>query len=162
MQSNMSWYYTQQIDDIDKSKTLIRLWTHKRHQTCHHHGQAMGYTYFIEDWNFYYHKTSNISCTLVGNKIVDHSDVVGASRRCSNYIFILYLTPGFSGLGNNNCKTGQETFKFWDLVHLMIANWRYAQCQALPEPNDDLSIQPLGININEICINIHTIFLSRK
>ena len=26
-----------------------------------------------------YHKTSNISRTLVGNKIVDHSDVVGAS-----------------------------------------------------------------------------------
>ena len=26
-----------------------------------------------------YHKTSNISNTLVGNKIVDHSDVVGAS-----------------------------------------------------------------------------------
>ena len=25
-----------------------------------------------------YHKTSNISCTLVGYKIVDHSDVVGA------------------------------------------------------------------------------------
>ena len=26
-----------------------------------------------------YRKTSNIKCTLVGNKIVDHSDVVGAS-----------------------------------------------------------------------------------
>ena len=26
-----------------------------------------------------YRKVSNISCTLVGNKIVDHSDVVGAS-----------------------------------------------------------------------------------
>ena len=26
-----------------------------------------------------YHKISNISRTLVGNKIVDHSDVVGAS-----------------------------------------------------------------------------------
>ena len=26
----------------------------------------------------YYHKTANISCTLVVNKIVDHSDVVGA------------------------------------------------------------------------------------
>ena len=26
-----------------------------------------------------YHKSSNIRCTLVGNKIVDHSDVVGAS-----------------------------------------------------------------------------------
>ena len=28
--------------------------------------------------NFDYRQTSNISCTLVGNKIVDHSDVVGA------------------------------------------------------------------------------------
>ena len=36
-------------------------------------------------------QTSNISSTLVGNKIVDHSD---ASRRCFNYIFILDLTPG--------------------------------------------------------------------
>ena len=26
-----------------------------------------------------YRQTSNISCTLVGNKIVDHLDVVGAS-----------------------------------------------------------------------------------
>ena len=25
-----------------------------------------------------YHKTSKIRCTLVGNKIIDHSDVVGA------------------------------------------------------------------------------------
>ena len=29
--------------------------------------------------NDIYRKTSNISRTLVGNKIVDHSDVVGAS-----------------------------------------------------------------------------------
>ena len=28
---------------------------------------------------YWYRKTSNISRTLVGNKIVDHSDVVGAS-----------------------------------------------------------------------------------
>ena len=28
---------------------------------------------------FNYRKVSNISCTLVSNKIVDHSDVVGAS-----------------------------------------------------------------------------------
>ena len=43
---------------------------------------------------FYYRKTSSISHSLVGNKFVDHSDVVGASpfRRCSNYIFILDLT----------------------------------------------------------------------
>ena len=30
-------------------------------------------------WIYDYRKTSNISRTLVGNKIVDHSDVVGAS-----------------------------------------------------------------------------------
>ena len=29
--------------------------------------------------NQYYRQTSNISRTLAGNKIVDHSDVVGAS-----------------------------------------------------------------------------------
>ena len=28
---------------------------------------------------YYYHETSNISRTLVGNKIADHSDVFGAA-----------------------------------------------------------------------------------
>ena len=32
----------------------------------------------LHTWKDYHH-TSNIRCTLVGNKIVDHSDVVGAS-----------------------------------------------------------------------------------
>ena len=31
-------------------------------------------------------------------------------RRCSNYIFIFDLTPGFTGLGKENCKTRRETF----------------------------------------------------
>ena len=46
-----------------------------------------------------YRKTSNIRRTLVGNKIVDHSDVVGASPvgAAPNYIFILDLTSGFKG-----------------------------------------------------------------
>ena len=34
---------------------------------------------FLNDDKSNYRKTSNISRTLVGNKIVDHSDVVGAS-----------------------------------------------------------------------------------
>ena len=43
---------------------------------------------FVENWNVFlplfqrrenYRKTSSISRTLVGNKIVDNSDVVGAS-----------------------------------------------------------------------------------
>ena len=72
-----------------------------------------------------YRKTSNISRTLVGNKIVDNSDIVGECRRCSNYIFILNLTPGFSGSGKDHCKTRQEKSKFWDLVRLILEVLRY-------------------------------------
>ena len=32
-------------------------------------------------------------------------------RRCSNYIFILDLTPGSNGLGKDKCKTRRESFK---------------------------------------------------
>ena len=66
-------------------------------------------------------KTSNISSNLVGNKIVDNWDVVGASPvGAANYIFILDLTPGFNGLSKDNCKTRLETFKFWDLMRLIL------------------------------------------
>ena len=46
--------------------------------------------------------------------IVDLADV--ACRRCSNYIFILDLTPGFNGLTMDSCKTRPDTYKFWDLA----------------------------------------------
>ena len=55
-----------------------------------------------------YRKVSNIGHTLTGNKIVDHSDVVGAAP--VNYIFILNLTPDFNGLDKDNCKMRWETF----------------------------------------------------
>ena len=49
-----------------------------------------------------------------------------ACRRCSNYIFILNLTPGFNGLSEDNCKRIQETFKLWDLVRLILeVLWLY-------------------------------------
>ena len=64
-----------------------------------------------------YHKTSNISRTLADNKIVDHSDVVGAVGAspvgaAPTLIFILDLVPGFNGLGEDNHKTRRETFKW--------------------------------------------------
>ena len=62
---------------------------------------------------YMYSKTSNISCTLVCTRIVDHSDVVGAAP---TYIFI----PGINGLGKDNCKTRQETCKFQDLVRFIL------------------------------------------
>ena len=71
-----------------------------------------------------YRRVSNIRRTFVRNKIVDHSDVVGAAR-CSNYIFILDLTPGFIGLGKDNCKTRREAFKFRDLVRPILESLRY-------------------------------------
>ena len=46
-----------------------------------------------------------------------------ACRRCSNYIFIHNLTPGFNGLSNDNCKTRRESFKFWDLVRLILRDF---------------------------------------
>ena len=68
-----------------------------------------------------YRKISNIRRTLVGNKIVDHSDVVGAS----NYIFILDLTSGFKGFVKDSRKTVRESYKCWDLVRLILETWRY-------------------------------------
>ena len=68
-----------------------------------------------------FRKTSNISRILVGNKIVDNSDVVGASALLQlHMIFSLNLTPGFNGLGKDHCKRRQETFKFWYLVRLIL------------------------------------------
>ena len=48
-----------------------------------------------------------------------------ACRHCSNYIPILDLTPGFNGLGKDNCNTRWELFKFWDLVCLILEILRY-------------------------------------
>ena len=61
---------------------------------------------------FMYREVSNIWRTLVGNKIVDH------------YIFILDFTPSFNGLGKDNYKMRRETFKFWELVRLILETWR--------------------------------------
>ena len=86
-----------------------------------------------------YWQISSIRHTLVGNKIVHHLDVVGA---LPNYISILNLTPGFNVLGKDNCKTRRETFKFGNLVWLILEIWGYVlllqviACHMFPsEPN---------------------------
>ena len=48
-----------------------------------------------------------------------------ACRRCSNYIFILDLTLGFNGLSKDNYMVRRETFKFRDLVRLIVETLRY-------------------------------------
>ena len=53
-----------------------------------------------------YRKSSNISRTLVGNKIVDHSDVVGASPAgAAPTTSSFWQTLGFNGLDKDNYKT---------------------------------------------------------
>ena len=80
--------------------------------------------------NKIYRQTSNISRPLVGNKVVEHFRCSWsiAWRHCSNYIFILDLTPGFNGLGKYNCKTRRETFQLWGLVGLILESWRLDKC----------------------------------
>ena len=61
---------------------------------------------------------SNISCILVGNNFFYQCSWTIACRRCSNFVCILILTPGFNGLGIyvENCnKMKREKFEFRDL-----------------------------------------------
>ena len=72
--------------------------------------------------HYIYSQVSDLRRTLVGNKIVDHSDVVraspvGAAPTTSSFST---WTPGFIGLGKDNCKVRQETLKFRDLVRLIL------------------------------------------
>ena len=93
---------------------------------CHSkHREIVSWSCLIRWALLIYRQVSNIRRTFVGNKIVDHSDVVIACRRCSNYIFILDLTPGFKGLGKDDFKTRWDSFQFWDLVRLILETLRY-------------------------------------
>ena len=92
------------------------------------HGPMMG----TQDWTicwsyskglikYKYCQISDISCILLENKIIDHSDVVGAAPTGD----IKDLTPGFNGLDKDNCKMRRETFQILDLVHLILEILRY-------------------------------------
>ena len=63
--------------------------------------------------HMHYRQISNISRTLIENKIIDHSDVVGASpvgaAPTTSSLWTQHL-PSCNGLGKDNCKTKQETF----------------------------------------------------
>ena len=65
----------------------------------------------------------------------------GTCRRCSNYIFILDLTPGFNGLGKNNCKTRREWFSSFVIWCVLYKMFDGIDCLAplaslTPEDND--------------------------
>ena len=64
-------------------------------------------------------------------------------RRCSNCIFILDLTPGFNGLGKDNCRTRWETFRFWDSVCLYIKGLTVYICKSLLIIGFYIFVEPL-------------------
>ena len=74
------------------------------------------YQYYVEKWQKMYCKTSNISHTLVGDQnfwSLRCSWSI-ACQHCSNYTFILDLTPVFNGLGkDNNNNIGPEWHLFY-------------------------------------------------
>ena len=77
-----------------------------------------------------YRQVSKIRRTLEGNKIIDHSDVVGASpvgAAPTTSSFSIYLTPGLNGLGKGNCTMRRKSFKFLFRVRLMLHILRYVE-----------------------------------
>ena len=97
-----------------------------------------------------YRQVSHINRTLVGNKQVDHSYLVGAAcRSCSSYIFNLDLTPGFDGLGTDNCKTILETLKVLGIGRLILEVWRYCEATDTAWHISTWQQESLGFVINK-------------
>ena len=68
-----------------------------------------------------------------------------ACRRCSNYIFILNLTPGFNGLCKDNYKMRREAFKFWDLVRLTLETLRLVNGNPISVPLNWIAVPQYGV-----------------
>ena len=89
------------------------------------------------DYASQYRKTSNIRRALVGNTIVNHSDVVGASPvGAAPTNLHLHSRLNVKGFGNDSRKTPRESFKCWDLVRLILETWRYIEYWFAGWPQD--------------------------
>ena len=76
-------------------------------------GNFIGNPHYIYPWHEfenYYRESSNIRRTLVANKVVDHSDVVGASAVGAAPTTSSFSIPtlGFNRSGKYNCKTRRD------------------------------------------------------
>ena len=131
------WDFTKSSDSLIgywnvKTKVIVTTHLNVRHYEIKNPAvpnlQWTAMTWLIHWLLAKYNQTSNISRTLVGNEIVDHwCSWSSACRRFSNYIFILYFTPSFSGLGKDNSKAMQESFNCWDLLCLILEVFHYLQ-----------------------------------
>ena len=72
-----------------------------------------------------YRKTSNMRRTLVCNKIVDLSDVVGAAPAPTKSSFSTWHLASRDS-AKKAARQYENLFKFWYLVRLILETWRYA------------------------------------
>ena len=110
-------------------KTLMIIWL--KVSLCHYIWDQIGETMLADlhsRASCYIVADSWTTCYIVAVKPSQAAYAGKACPSCSNYIFILDSTPGFSRLHKDNCKMRQETFKFWDLVHLILEIWQYTYC----------------------------------
>ena len=82
------------------------------------------------EWGMNGNQWLSLHQTVNAKKEIFSTDLLIALRlrHCSNYIFILDLTPGFIGLVKDNCKTWWGAIKFGDLVQLRFYGnylWQY-------------------------------------
>ena len=74
-----------------------------------------------------YRKVSNIRRTLVGNKIVDRSDVAGASPvgvAPTTSSFLTYINTWFQWIDQRQLQDETRNIYVWDWVRLVLENWR--------------------------------------
>ena len=116
---------------VQKWRDLHGILTYKEEKNItgtYHNGlwdQTSGYRKTKWRLTIKYHQTSNISHTLVSNGLVDHSDVVAASpvgAAPTTSSFSTLQLASTNGLGKDNWKMRRESFKFWDLVHVILEN----------------------------------------
>ena len=76
------------------------------------------------NWFIYlsYHQASDISHTLVGNQLVDHWDVVGASAMLQLHLHSR-LNAWLQRIGQRQLQNEMRTFKFFELVRLILEFW---------------------------------------
>ena len=99
----------------------------KKHDTCNSEMNNIEFAFpvtntLVAALFVRYRQVSNIRCTLVGNKIVDHSDVVGAAPvgAAPTTSSFSTSTSGFKGFGKDSRKMVRESFKCLDLVQTYI------------------------------------------
>ena len=109
------------LSEYESTRYLSQSWWRIIHTSCACSISVYIYIYIYTPSSLWYktHLSGQLNCWSL------RCSWSIACRRCSNYILIIDLIPVFNGLSRDNGKTRQESFKFWDLVRLILEILRY-------------------------------------